>query len=274
MKRIYKLLSIFATISGVFWIISYPVLAHEFWIEPKKYKLNKGDVLSASLFVGQDFSGYENPYMESNFLRFEVLFQEESQKVNGRIGDRPALNIIPLRKGLSVILYQSSPTYLTYNDFQKFINFTGEKGFPEIPSQHLSLNLPKKGFKETYTRFSKSFISVQNSSGKDRYSGMELEWVMEDTDLPYNISKNIPFSLYYKGIPHPNSQVTIFTKNDAGKVEKSLARTDKNGIFTLSTVPNMSYLIDSVIIRKIEPTSNPEGAIWESLWASATLKSD
>ena len=58
------------------------------------------------------------------------------------------------------------------------------------------------------------------------------------------------------------------------KVEKSLARTDKNGIFTLSTVPNMSYLIDSVIIRKIEPTSNPEGAIWESLWASAPLKSD
>ena len=127
MKRLYKILSIFATISSVFWIISCPVLAHEFWIEPKKYKLNKGDVLSASLFVGQDFSGYENPYMKSNFSRFEVLYQNESQKVNGRIGDRPALNLIPLHKGLSVILYQSSPTYLTYNDFQKFINFTEEK---------------------------------------------------------------------------------------------------------------------------------------------------
>ena len=75
-------------------------------------------------------------------------------------------------------------------------------------------------------------------------------------------------------MPHPNSQVTIFSKNNAGEVKQSLARTDENGIFTLSTVPNMSYLIDSVIIRKIEPSSNPEGAIWESLWASATLKSD
>ena len=92
---------------------------------------------------------------------------------------------------------------------------------------------------------------------------MELEWVMEDNDLPFNISKKISFSLYFKGEPHPNSQVTIFSKNDAGKVKKSLGKTDNNGIFTLSTVPNMSYLIDSVIIRKIEPNSNPEGAIWE-----------
>ena len=57
MKRLYKIQSIFATISFVFWMISCPVFAHEFWIEPKKYKLNLGDVLSASLFVGQDFSG-------------------------------------------------------------------------------------------------------------------------------------------------------------------------------------------------------------------------
>ena len=71
---------------------------------------------------------------------------------------------------------------------------------------------------------------------------MELEWVMEDTDLPYNISKKFLF-LYYKG-NHTQIHRLLFFKNDAGKVEKSLARTDKNGIFTLSTVPNMSYLID------------------------------
>ena len=57
MKRLYKILSIFATISSVFWILSSPVLAHEFWIEPKKYKLNKNskvidiNVLKESGFV-------------------------------------------------------------------------------------------------------------------------------------------------------------------------------------------------------------------------------
>ena len=272
MYSVYKILSIFATISGIFWIISYPAVAHEFWIEPKKYKLDKGDVLSASLFVGQDFFGYENPYVEDNFERFEVLSQGGVRNVNGRIGDRPALNLIPLHTGLNIIVYQSTPTYMTYNNFDKFVKFTKEKGFPELPKQHLSYDFPETGFIESYTRFSKSYVSVLNGKGADKFSGMKFEWVMENTNLNYGVDKEIYFSLYYNGAPHPNSLVTVFSKNNKGKVQKSINKTDERGFFKLIPTVNTSYLIDSVIIRKINPGANPEGAIWESLWASATFK--
>ena len=274
MNSVYKLILIFANIITIFLLSNSFGFAHEFWIEPKKYKLSKGDILSASLFVGENFSGYENPYIEDNFVRFEVLSQNGSKKVNGRVGDRPALNLIPEHYGLNIIVYQSTPTYLTYNEFEKFIKFTEEKGFSQIPEQHLLDNLPEKGFKETYTRFSKSYVSVFNNEGEDNFSEMEFEWVMEDKNFNSQINNQILFSLYYQGVPHPNSLVTIFSKNNTGEVQKTYSQTNHEGNFTLNTTSNTSYLIDSVIIRKINPDSNPEGAIWESLWASATLKAE
>ena len=272
MNFVYKMLLIFVNIITIFCLNINSLVAHEFWIEPKKYKLSKDDILSASLFVGQDFSGYENPYLEDNFVRFEVLSKNGAQKVNGRIGDRPALNIIPQHNGLNIIIYQSTPTYLTYNNFDKFINFTEEKGFAEIPKHHLSDNLPKEGFTETYTRYSKSYVSVLNSKGVDKFSGMRLEWVLQNKDLVISEVNSLSFMLYYEGNSYPNSLVTIFAKNNKGEVQKSTSKTDANGIFQLMPTSNTSYLIDSVVIQKIEPSSNPERAVWESLWASATFK--
>ena len=196
------------------------------------------------------------------------------QQINGRIGDRPALNVIPLHGGLSVILHQSTATYLTYNNFDKFISFAKEKGFPEIPSQHLAAKYPKTGFKESYTRFAKSYVLVRNSNGADKYSGMELEWVMENTDLSNTFEGQFEFTLYYDGKPNPNAQLSIFAKDSEGDVQKSIGKTDQYGKFILHTNPDTRYLIDSVIIRKMDPSLNPEGAIWESLWASATFKTD
>ena len=99
MSVVYKIRIIFANIITILCLIALPAIGHEFWIEPKKYTLVQGDILSASLFVGQDFTGYEMPYIEENFTRFEVISSKGVQQVNGRIGDRPALNIIPLHGG-------------------------------------------------------------------------------------------------------------------------------------------------------------------------------
>jgi len=272
MSVVYKIRIIFANIITILCFIALPAIGHEFWIEPKKYTLVQGDILSASLFVGQDFTGYEMPYIENNFTRFEIISSKGVQPVNGRIGDRPALNVIPLHGGLSVILHQSTATYLTYNDFDKFISFAKEKGFPEIPNQHLAAKYPKTGFKESYTRFAKSYVSVRTNNGSDKYSGMELEWVMGDSDLSKTFELQMEFTLYYDGMPSPNSQVTIFAKDNVGNVRKSIGRTNKAGVFVLSPNADTRYLIDSVLIRKIDPATNSEGAIWESLWASATFE--
>lgn len=274
MSVVYKIRIIFANIITILCFIALPAIGHEFWIEPKKYTLVQGDILSASLFVGQDFTGYEMPYIEHNFTRFEIISSKGVQQINGRIGDRPALNVIPLHGGLSVILHQSTATYLTYNNFDKFISFAKEKGFPEIPSQHLAAKYPKTGFKESYTRFAKSYVLVRNSNGADKYSGMELEWVMENTDLSNTFEGQFEFTLYYDGKPNPNAQLSIFAKDSEGDVQKSIGKTDQYGKFILHTNPDTRYLIDSVIIRKMDPSLNPEGAIWESLWASATFKTD
>jgi len=78
MSVVYKIRIIFANIITILCFIALPAIGHEFWIEPKKYTLVQGDILSASLFVGQDFTGYEMPYIENISLGSRYILKRRS----------------------------------------------------------------------------------------------------------------------------------------------------------------------------------------------------
>jgi hypothetical protein len=47
--------------------------------------------------------------------------------------------------------------------------------------------------------------------------------------------------------------------------------TDDHGIISLNAEPGYDYLLDHVLFRKIDPDTDPKGAVWETLWASHTF---
>ncbi|MEM7465039.1 MAG: hypothetical protein AAF362_20405, partial [Pseudomonadota bacterium] len=59
-------------------------------------------------------------------------------------------------------------------------------------------------------------------------------------------------------------------------VEISILETDLNGKVNIPVRQGYEYLVDSVVIRPVEPptsaTSNSNPAVWESLWASMTFE--
>ena len=51
---------------------SLTVFPHEFWIEPERWILEKGQTLTAHTKVGQHFKGDASPFIRAWFSRFEL----------------------------------------------------------------------------------------------------------------------------------------------------------------------------------------------------------
>ena len=96
-------------------------VAHEFWIDPEAYVISPGETLSATLRVGQEFSGAAMSYLPRNFETFIVRIDGETREVEGRFGDLPALSMAEMDEGLAVIVHQTTVRDLEWSDRRRLV---------------------------------------------------------------------------------------------------------------------------------------------------------
>lgn len=253
---------------GAVLALAVPGFGHEFWIEPQEYQVESGAPLVASLLNGQEFSGNEQVYFPNRTARFELIRDGDATRYAGRMGDVPALQGTAPGDGLLVIVHQTEPSSLKYNDWKTFQAFVDHKGFGDIRSRHLARGLPESGFRETYTRYAKALVSVGSGEGRDIETGMETEFVAVSNPYTDELNEGLDLLLLYRGAPRADAQVEIFERAPDGTVTIRLTRTDTGGRARIAVSPGHAYLLDAVILRDMPDGSD---AVWESLWAALTF---
>lgn len=262
--RILPLLSLLA-------VLAVPAAAHEFWISPEQYTLSDGQEIKAEIRVGEKFKGPGYAYIPKNFVRFELFQDGAAVPVEGLIGDRPALNQAAPGAGLVTVVHQTRPYALTYDDWETFVSFTGHKDAAWAPADHLARGFTQASVKETYTRFGKSLVAVGHGAGSDVRAGMPIEIVALANPYSDDLSDGLPVQVFYDGAPRADAQVEVFAKAPDGAVLVETYRTDAGGVAVLHVAPGVEYLVDSVVVRPVDPADH-DGAMWESLWASLTFR--
>ncbi len=246
-------------------------LAHEFWISPSRYVVEPKGQIVADLRVGKNFEGPVNSYIPRDFSRFEILLAGSSRPVKGRLGDIPALTMQAAGEGLAVVVHETTPTELTYPKWEKFEGFATQKDLGWAIKAHKARGLPEKGFKETFQRFAKSLIAIGNGHGRDAAVGMETEIVAEANPYTDDLTLGLPVRLLYKGKPRADAQVEIFSKSSGNKATVAVVRTDAEGRAVIPVKPKTEYLLDAVVMRRLETDDATKKPAWESLWASLTF---
>jgi len=271
---------IFVKIFGFKWwaglwlttLMTGPVVAHEFWIEPAQYQLEASAELEAYLRNGENFEGFASAYVPQRTPRFELVTKGRTDPVVARLGDNPALKMQPLQAGLNIVVHQSAVSVISYPKWEKFQRFADHKDFPDALVRHRARSLPETEFREAYTRFSKSLIAVGDGVGKDQLTGLEIELVSLQNPYIDSVTEGMKFKAYYQSEVRTDSQVELFEKSPAGEVSVTLHRTDDQGSVVLPVKPAHSYLVDMVVLR--EPTqalAAEKKVVWETLWASLTF---
>ena len=249
-----------------------PLGAHEFWIEPSEYQVSANGNLRGDIVNGQEFEGTKLPYVPQRFVHFVNYVGGERQNVEGRTGDLPAMDVAPVAEGLNVVAYQARSATVDYETWEKFQKFVDHKDFGDVLSVHQARGLPMDGFKEIYSRYSKTLIGVGNAAGADSRIGMLTEIVALTNPYTDDLSGGVQVQVFYKNDVRPNTQVEVFIKAPDGAVSIELYRTDDRGIATVPVVSGNSYMVDAVVLREpSESFAAQSGAVWETLWANLTF---
>ncbi|MDJ0821087.1 MAG: DUF4198 domain-containing protein [Paracoccaceae bacterium] len=260
-----------ALITALALCLAAPVAAHEFWIDPTAYVVDPSAPLVAEIRVGENFKGSAYGYVPPNFRRFDLVMGRSVLPVEGRAGDRPALNMAVKGEGLVTVVHVTRDLNLRYTDWQKFINFTTHKDFTWALEQHLDRGLPQTGFRERYSRHGKSLMAVGDGKGRDKKVGLLTEIVALANPYTDDMARGFPVQVLYENKPRRDVQVELFERAPNGSVDVTLHRTDNRGRVTLPVKPGHAYLVDAVVMRPLEAKTEND-PVWESLWASLTFE--
>lgn len=267
MKHLIAALVLFATPV----LFAGPVQAHEFWIEPQVFEVPSGDPVVASIHVGSKLKGASYSFNPRNFIRFDIVTDAGVQAVEGRIGDQPALNMVPQGTGLATIVHVTRDYSLTYRAWEKFTGFCTHKDFKWAIDRHLERGLGQERVHERYSRHAKSLVALGDGAGADRNFGLLTEIVALANPYTDDLDGGFPVQVFYKGQPRADVQVELFERDPAGAVAIRLYRTNAEGRAVLDVAPGHFYLVDSVVMRELAVTEEKDPA-WESLWASLTFQ--
>ena len=251
-------------------ILAAPLSAHEFWIDPVETQVESGGTVAADIRVGEKFKGAAYAYLPPNFERFELVVGDQIVPVEGRAGDRPALQMEAPADGLVVVVHQTRAYDLTYDSFDKFRGFLEHKDALWALDRGEPLGLDPEKVKEVYTRFGKSLIAVGDGAGSDREVGLLTEIVAEANPYTDDLADGLPVQVLFEGAPRTDAQVELWARASDGSVTVEKYRTDGEGRVTLPMAPGTDYLVDAVVFREVTPET-PDAAHFESLWASLTF---
>lgn len=260
---------------SIFWLFADPgpSWSHEFWIEPDQYQVETNGTITAHLRNGEEFKGVSLAWFENRFTRFEIIQGNDTRAVEGRMGDTPALQTTAAGTGLVVILHETTPSKVTYRDWDKFLRFVQHKDFKDAVETHEAEGWSQELFRESYTRHAKALLAVGEGEGADRAFGMETEFVALTNPYATDFDGTMVVRLLYNGAPRTDAQVEVFEKTIDSETVITLHRTDASGEARIPVNPGREYLFDAVVLRPAAAAEDNENApVWETVWAALTFE--
>ena len=250
--------------------INHICIAHEFWIDSENYHLKNNEIFVANLLVGENFDGSLIAFSKK-YLKLASYYSGKTKikkQIKGRLGDIPAINISSLEDGINIIKIETGMNYINYKNLLKFEIFSRKKGYTEAIKLHNDKNYPSN-FIESYKRYAKSLITLNNYEGSDIDTGLKLEIIILDNPFT-DSNKNKRIYIEYLNTPLINHQLSI-TSIKENMLEVEFFRTNKNGLINYKFKKNYKYLIDAVVLTEGSNKKKDKYAKWHSLWASSTF---
>lgn len=239
--------------------------AHDFWIEPERFRPQPGESVPLRLYVGEHFKGEPVLYLPAQFKRYVAVGPDGEASIPGTPGDDPAGTVTPARAGIYTIGYHSEPYEVSFDSLEKFEAYLNTEGL----ERHRAL--AERRFKvrntilETYTRHAKALLRVGGAAaGFDRVLGFPLELVVE-TD-PY-AGDTLTVRVLYDG--EPLEGILVVASNKRDPMNKQRVRSDREGRATVLIDKSGVWLINAV---HMVPGGLFAKADWRSYWASLTFE--
>jgi len=244
------------------------VKAHEFWLYPEKFTVQKHEKNPITIRIGQYFKGEAWPYLGDSFYSFNYTLNKKKIAIKSIDGDDPAAVLAFESNGLAVVTHHTKPIEIEFKEWEKFKTYLENEGLEYRIPDHLRFGFPKAKITEQYVRCAKLLIAVGNNANqKDQFTGMPLELIAEQNPFTLKEDEKLPVRLLHNGKPLEGARIIQISKRSGERTKGPTTGADGRAMVAISEkgpwLLNVVHLI---------PQKAPSQTHWFSLWASLTFE--
>lgn len=255
------------TLLGVALVTSLAT-AHEFWMEPSKFRVGAGEAIGVRLMVGDGFPGEVRPRDPTKLREFVMLGAKGREELKGIDGETPAGWVRAAEPGNHVIGYRSSATPIDMTA-EKFEAYLREEGLDHVVAEREKAGETNKPVLEHFSRAAKSIVNVGGTHDEGHLAQLGYPVEITPSVDPYLARSGdaLKFKVTMDGAPRAGMKVHAFFQGDVKHRLEGL--TDADGVLELTLDRPGVWMLATIRMNRAPEGS---GADWESIWASLTFE--
>lgn len=243
--------------------------AHEFWLQPEKFRANIGEQLAIRFSVGERLVGEPWKFTRQKLDRIEhhTLGGVKDLKANVVESERENLKIQLTEAGTHLVALQSGNSFIK-TDAETFNAYLKEEGLEDAFDFREKKNLLADSATESYSRHSKLLLQVggQLNETYRKEIGFPVEIVPLENPYGRKIGERLTFKVLYQGKPLFGTRVKIMNRHQNRTTIQNIYSQQDGTIETTLSNPGQ-WMVSFV---KMVPSKDPK-AQWKSYWASLTF---
>lgn len=257
-----KLLSLLLVVT-----ISTLSLAHEFWLQPKKFRYAVGEDVKIDFLVGENFTGESWDLTRHKVESMQVLsaYGKKDLKAAVKPAKENNLTYRLANEGTHLFSMMSNQAYIEL-DGPKFNAYLEEDGIDDILAKRKADGELEKPSRENYSRYAKLLVQSGNNTDGDvfkRRVGFKVEIIPLTNPYKLKSGDYLECEILYEGKPLPHQMVKVWSfLGNRAFLQNAYTESDGKVKFPISnTGPWMVSFV-----RMIE--SEKQDIDYESMWAS------
>jgi uncharacterized GH25 family protein len=261
MKKVLVLLAL---------IIGSSLGAHEFWLEPRKFVLSRGEHVILKFNVGENFEGVNwrgNASSVKSLKLFYANIEDDLQSLITNETEGDSLSLQFYDEGTALVAYQSTNKHIELAP-DKFLEYLKEDGLANAIEYREKNGETDTVGRENYMRCAKTLfqIGLTKDEVHKKYCSLPLEFVPLQHPYLLRRDQSLEFRLLFKARPLAGATVKVWHRLN-NKTQKFECTTNADGIVEVPTSLAGKFMISSVKMERVE---NEPDAQWQSYWATFT----
>lgn len=251
--------------------LAWPVQAHDFWLQPLRFRLPAPGIAPTSVQIGHGDSREAWAVKADRVVMLRGVGPDGATDLRASVRAGPGPQLLPLRApGVHVIALETSPIpsvlpALRFNDYLREEGLT-----PALQARQRTGRMKATG-RELYSRRAKTLVQVGTTTDPQphvtRPMGLTLEIVPEIDPYALAPGRGLPVRVLYQGRALPGALVKL---TDLGRDEKPVEvhRTDRAGRAVFHPRRDGEWLLNVVWTRPLAGDPNAE---FETTFSSLTF---
>ena len=253
-------------VTGVICLALSFVQAHEFWLQPKKFRYVVGDEMKVDFIVGENFTGEFWDLNKNKVEKAEIFVNGVTKNILKDIKSTSGNNLTYKfdKPGTHVVSLESNSAFIEL-EAEKFNAYLQEDGLDEILDARTNSKTLNKPSKEFYKRFAK--LIVQSGTTLDesyrRRLGFRYEIIPLTNPYSLKVGDYLECRVLWEGKVAAHSLVKVWS-HISGRIFLQNIYTENDGTIKFPISSAGPWMVSAV---KMIP-SEMEGADYQSFWSS------